>query len=98
MDIEDLLAAAKNLPFEKLVEKLNIIVRQDYHYKNLDQGNKKIVLDLIKKHLPKIRSGVGISAMTAREEMYRLYQNRIKLNLTEEDIKDIREILELFKK
>jgi hypothetical protein len=40
----------------------------------------------------------GISSVTIREENYHLYQNRIKLHLTEEDLKEIKLILEYFKK
>jgi len=98
MDIKDLLATAKTQTADKLALKLNAIVREDYHYRNLDESNRKIVLDLIKKFLPKIRQGLGVSAINIRDEMHRLYDQRLKLNLTEEDLKDIREILELFKK
>lgn len=98
MDIQELLASAKEETFDRFERKLNVLVREDYHYKNLDEGNKEIILGLIKKNLPKIRQGLGLSERIIRLEMHELYENRVKLNLTEEDLKDIREILELFEK
>jgi hypothetical protein len=41
---------------------------------------------------------MGISSVTLQNEAYRLYQNRIKLKLSEEDLADIKKILGLFKK
>ncbi|MBI2459008.1 MAG: hypothetical protein HYV53_00455 [Parcubacteria group bacterium] len=53
---------------------------------------------IIKKHLSEIHNGLGISSATLRNEEYRLYQNRLKLKLTQADLADIKQILELFKK
>lgn len=98
MDIQELLATAKTQTFDLFERQLNTLIREDYHYRNMDEGNKRIVLGLVKKYLPKIRNGLGVSALNVRDEMHKLYENRVKFNLTEEDLKDIREILELFKK
>lgn len=98
MDIKELLADAKNLTSEELLRKINSLTRDDYRYGNLNEKNKKIILDLIKKHIGNIRNGMGISATVLENESYRLYQNRSKLGLSEEDLKDIKEILRIFKK
>jgi hypothetical protein len=98
MDIQELLTSAKTQTFDKFEQKLNKLVREDYHFSNLSQANRRVVLDIIKKHLGDIHNGRGISSMVMRNEHYKLYENRIKLNLTEADLKDIEEILELFKK
>lgn len=98
MDIKALLANAKNLTSEELLRKINSLTRDDYRYGNLDEKNKKIILNLIKKHIGNIRDGLGISSAVLENESYRLYQNRIKLGLSEEDLKDIKEILGLFRK
>jgi len=98
MDIQDLLASAKTETFDRFERKLNTLIRENYRYSNLDEHNKKLVLGLVKKHLPEIHRGIGISSYVAEREMYKLYQDRLKLNLTEEDLKDIKEILGLFKK
>jgi len=98
MDIQDLLASAKTQTFDRFTQKLNTLVRENYRFSNLDESNRKIVLDIIKKHLSKIHNGLGISSVTLRNEAYNLYRNRIKLKLTEADLDDIKEILNLFKK
>ncbi len=97
MDIKELLASAKTQTFDRFAQKLNSLVRENYHFSNLDEANRKIVLDIIKKHLGEIHNGLGISSVTLRNEEYKLYENRIKLKLTESDLADIKKILELFK-
>ncbi|MBI4779105.1 hypothetical protein HY797_01470 [Candidatus Falkowbacteria bacterium] len=98
MDIKDLLATAKTQTFDRFTQKLNTLVRENHNFSNLDESNRKIVLGIIKKHLSEIHNGLGISSVTLRNEAYKLYQNRIKLKLTEADLEDIKQILELFKK
>jgi hypothetical protein len=98
MDIQELLASAKTQTFDRFEQKFNSLVRENYHFRNLDEGNRKIVLDIIKKHIGEIHRGMGISSITLKNEAYRLYQNRIKLKLSEEDLADIKKILGLFKK
>ena len=98
MDIQELLASAKTQTFDRFEQKLNSLIRENYRFSNLDEANRKIVLDIIKKHLGEIHNGTGISSVTLRNEEYRLYENRIKLKLTESDLDDIKEILNLFKK
>lgn len=98
MDIKELLVTAKTLPFDQFAQKLNNLVRENYRFSNLDEANRKIVLAVIKKHLSEIHRGLGISSTVLERESYNLYQNRLKLKLTEEDLRDIKEILNLFKK
>ena len=98
MDIQELLASAKTQTFDRFQQKLNSLIRENYRFSNLDESNRKIVLDIIKKHLGEIHRGMGISSVTLRNEAYRLYQNRLKLKLTEADLEDIKKILGLFKK
>ncbi|MDD4900650.1 MAG: hypothetical protein PHS62_00855 [Patescibacteria group bacterium] len=98
MDIQELLASAKTQTFDRFERKLNELVRLNYRFSNLDEANRKLVLSIIKKHLSDIHNGIGISSYVAERETYHLYENRIKLHLTEEDIRDIKEILALFKR
>lgn len=98
MDLEELLAIAKNEPFERFEFRLNDFLRYKSEFKNLSTENKKLALSLIKKHLSDIRNGIGISDYVIRQETYKLYENRLKLDLTENDLADIKEILNLFKK
>lgn len=98
MDIQELLATAKTQTFDRFEQKLNSLVRENYRFRNLDEGNRKIILDIIKKHIGEIHRGMGISSVTIENERYRLHRDRVKLNLTEEDLADIKKILDLFKK
>ncbi len=98
MDVKDLLKNAQNLTDYEFGQKLNKLVRDNYRYRNLDSKNRKLVFDILKKYRSYLRKGIGISYTTLQRETYRLYQNRIKLGLTENDLKDIKEILNKFKK
>lgn len=89
---------AKNLTAYQLEQKLNSLIRENYKYKNLGTENKSLILDLIAKHKSDIIAGRGISSMEVRNENYRLYENRLKLKLSEKDLADIKEILNYFKK
>ena len=98
MDIRELLMTAKTQTFDKFSQKLNSLVRENYRFSNLDEANRKIVLDIIKKHLSEIHNGLGISSVVLERETYNLYEHREKLKLTEVDLADVKEILKLFKK
>lgn len=98
MDVKDLMADATHLTDYEFEQKLNKLIRENFRYQNLDQKNREVVMDLFKKYKKKIRDGVGISTDTLNDEMHRLFQERIKLDLTEEDLKDIKEILWMFKR
>ena len=97
MDIKDLLEDAQNLTNYEFEQKLNKLVRDNYHYRNLSSDNKEIILDLIKKYKPYLRKGIGVSSLAMRNDLYRLYRNRLKLDLTQEDLDDIKEILGTFR-
>ena len=98
MDIRELLMTAKTQTFDKFSQKLNSLVRENYRFSNLDEANRKIVVYIIKKHLSEIHNGLGISSVVLERETYNLYEHREKLKLTEADLADIKQILELFKK
>ena len=98
MDIRELLMTAKTQTFDKFSQKLNSLVRENYRFSNLDEANRKIVLDIIKYLLSEIHNGLGISSVVLERETYNLYEHREKLKLTEADLADIKQILELFKK
>ena len=76
---------------------LRSMVRDSSKYRNLDSKNQEVLFDLVKKYREKLRKYHRIDSYTIKKEMNRIFRKRIKLNLTEEDIKDIREILEEFK-
>ncbi|PIR13448.1 hypothetical protein COV49_02185 [Candidatus Falkowbacteria bacterium CG11_big_fil_rev_8_21_14_0_20_39_10] len=98
MDIKDLLKNAQHLTDYEFEQKLNKLARDNYRYRNLDEKNRGLVFDILKKYRGYLRKGIGISYSTLQNESYRLYQNRLKLGLTEDDLKDIKEILSSFKR
>jgi len=98
MDIDDLVKNFKDEPSWKFEQKLNELVRGNSKFFNLDESNKELILDIIKKYADNIRQGRGISSYAIDHEAYRLYADRIKLGLSANDLKDIKEILRLFRK
>jgi hypothetical protein len=98
MDTKNFVRDFKNLPSDQFRRKLNEIVRTNSRYSNLDEKNKKVIFDLLHKHKDHINSGIGIPADTLQRESYHLYQNRIKMGLTDEDLKDVKEFLGMFRK
>lgn len=89
---------AKTQPSERFKIKFSEFIREHPQYSNLSQENRKIIFDLIHKHMEGIREGRGISEYTIKEECHRLYEKRLALKLTEKDLEDIREMIELFRK
>lgn len=97
MTIQDVLKDVKNLTSYQIEQRLDMLMRKNPKFKHLDQKNQDLVLDLIKKYRDKIKSGIGVSGYTLREEHYRLYEKRLQLGLTLIDLKTIKELLEEFK-
>ena len=50
MGIKDLMKNVKDLKNYEFERKLNELIRNNYRYRNLNSGNKKIVLGLVKKY------------------------------------------------
>lgn len=98
MDLKEVLKNAATEPTYLLERKLNEFIIHDYRFRHFGEAHKKLVLDLIMKYKELIRKNGGISSHIIQEEEYHLYENRIKLNLTEFDLKEIKQILENFKK
>jgi len=98
MDVQDLAKNAGNLTDYQFEQKLHELVRENYHYRNLNSANQKIILNIVHKHKDYIRKGLGIPYSSRSHEIYVLSQNKIKLKLSDVDLKDIKEILEAFRK
>jgi len=88
----------RSVTSEYLERDFNSLIRENSKFKNLDKKNQQLVFDIVKKYRKKIQKYQGITSYNIRNEMYRLHRKRIKENLTEEDMKDIKEILEMFRK
>lgn len=96
----DLKSVTKDLTDQtayRLEQRFKEMLRTNPRYKNLDAGNRQLILDLIAKYQDKLRRGIKPSRYTIKEDMYHLYQNRLKLNLTYNDLEQIRDLLESFK-
>ncbi len=97
MDIKDVLKDVGNLTDYRLEQRLDEMIRKNPSYNHLDKKNQALLLDLLDKYKEKVRKGIRISGFSIRKDMYRLYRNRIKLNLTKMDLDAIRKILKSFK-
>ncbi len=82
----------------RLDQRFDKLMRTNPRYKNLDAENRELIMDLIQKYKKKIREHAYPSSLTIRHDLYHLYQNRIKLGLTYNDLDQIKELLESFKK
>lgn len=97
MDIKDLMKNIKTMTSEQIDNKLDQLVHANYRFSNLNESNKKLILDLIKDYKSDIRSGIHITSEKIRHDTHELYEKRLNLGLTENDLEDIRKILEAFK-
>ncbi|MCK5416425.1 hypothetical protein KAI92_03290 [Candidatus Parcubacteria bacterium] len=98
MDVQDLLKNAMQMTDYEFEKKLNKLVRDNYKYRNLDSKNRELVMDLFKKYKKNFRRGIGMSYTQEMNEYNKLKRDRTKLGITLEDVKDIREILDGFRK
>ncbi len=98
MDFSDVTKDIKDQTDYRLEQRMDELFRKNPRYRHLDEENQKLIFDLIKKYKDKIRRGIKPSRYTIKEDMYHLYQNRLKLNLTYNDLDQIRDLLMGFKK
>ncbi len=94
MNPSDLLKGAVNMNSTQFERKLNSLVRNHSRYKNLDEGNKKVIMEVFKKHRDRFRTGIGLSYSQRTREMSKIKATK---GVTKEDLKDIKEIIDGFK-
>lgn len=82
---------------DQIERKFNEMVRENYHFKNLSSKNKETVMDFVMKYRDILKEGRHIDSLRIKDDMHELYEKRISLELTEEDLDDIQKILEAFK-
>lgn len=88
--------AAKNLKDQtdfRLDQRLDKIFRLNPRYRHLDEEDREIIFDLLKKYKEKRRRGIKATRLSVKNDMYNLYRNRLKLGLTYNDLDDIRDLL-----
>lgn len=98
MDLKNVANNLRGQTDYRIDQRFDELMRRNPRYKNLDGENRKLIMDLIRKYKTKILEHANPSRLTIREDMYHLYQDRIKLGLTHNDLDQIRDLLESFKK
>lgn len=97
MDFSDVTKDLIDQTDYRIHQRMEAMFRTNPRFRNLDSGNKELVFGLIKKYKEKMRHGLKPSAYTIHKDTYNLYENRIKLNLTINDLEQIRNLLGSFK-
>jgi hypothetical protein len=97
MDFSDVTKDLIDQSDYRIHQRMEELFRTNPSFRNLDSGNRELVFGLIKKYKEKMRHGLKPSAFTIQKDTYSLYQNRIKLKLTSNDLKQIRDLLGSFK-
>jgi len=82
---------------KKTAEKLGRLIATNPKYKNLDDSNRKVIMDILDKYEKRIEKGYTITSVMVKADRFKLYQNRIKLGLSSTDLKQIYKLLDSFK-
>lgn len=97
MDFSDVTKNLIDQTDYRIHQRMEEMFRVNPRFNNLDTKNKELIFGLIKKYKEKMRHGIKPSAYTIHQDTYNLYENRIKLNLTSNDLEQIRDLLGSFK-
>ncbi|NCN22167.1 hypothetical protein GW758_02895 [Candidatus Falkowbacteria bacterium] len=98
MKITDITNNLTNETNERMSLKFNRLMATSSRFKNLDQANRQVALDLIKKYKERAIKGIEPTRLMIKEDRLKLYQNRVKLGLSETDLKQMYSLLDSFKK
>ncbi len=97
MKITDITSNLSSETNKRVILKFERLMATSVRFKNLDKDNRQVILDLIKKYKERIRKGIKPTRLMIKEDRLNLYQNRIKLGLSQTDLKQIYSLLESFK-
>jgi len=97
MNLQDVTSNFTHQNNERILKRFNDMIATNPRYRNLSESNQKILLDLLKKYKEILRKGLKPSRLMIRDDKYHLYQNRIKLGLSETDLDQIKNLLDSFK-
>lgn len=97
MNLQDVTSDFVHQNNEIILKRFNNMIATNPRYHNLSEDNQKIILDLLKKYKDILKKGLKPSSLMIKEDKYRLYQNRIKLGLSEVDFVQIKKLLDSFK-
>lgn len=98
MDFKDVTKDLTSLTDDRIKHRMDEMFRLNPRFNNLDSKNRELIFSLIKKYKEKLRKGIKPSALTIHKDTYNLYENRVKLNLTKNDLDQIRDVLGGFKR
>ncbi len=96
MSLSNIAQEAKDMTDYRLDQKLDEFFRRNPSSKNLRE-QQELIFDLIKKYKDKRRRGIKTSGLTIRHDLHKLYEKRLELGLSRNDLDDLRELLESFK-
>ncbi len=96
MALKEFSAKVQTSPSYLLSRKLDAFIRTNRSFRNLDQDNRKVLLDILEEYRVRSRRGYDITTNQVRRDMYKLHSQRIKLGLSKVDLEDIRKILTSF--
>ena len=97
MELKDVTTDLKDQTNYRIEQRFKEMMRTNPRYRNLDKEDQDLIFDLIAREKKKSMRGIKTSGLTIRQEMYRLYQNRIKMGLTYHDLDQIKGMVESFK-
>ncbi len=97
MDLKDVAKDINDQTSYRLDQRFDELMRKNPRYRNLDGENRELIFGLIKKYRDKLKKGIRPSGFSVRKDMYGLYRKRLKLNLTYNDLDQIRDLLQSFK-
>jgi hypothetical protein len=97
MDLQDVTKDMVNQTNYRLTQRMEELMRTNPRYQNLSGANRELIMSLIKKYQDEIRHGLKPSLAVVREDKYKLYENRLKLGLSPEDLAQINQLLDSFK-
>lgn len=97
MDLKSITRNLKDQTDYRIDQRFDELMRKNPSYHNLDAENRELIMKLIGKYKEKLRKGIKPSRLTIKEDMYHLYQNRLKFGLTYNDLDQIRDLLAGFK-
>ena len=102
MTLEDFLARTRDrsVSRDRLARDFNELLyksRASHAYDHLNSGNLDFVWQIIMKHRDRLLAGEKASGTDIDREYYDIYEHRHELGLLENDLADVKEILNSFK-
>lgn len=97
MDIQDLLKDIQHLTDYQINQRLEHLINTNSHFSHLSSDNKRLVMKLLDDYKSLVRRGIAVTEEKIHRDTYNLYQKRLSLKLTQDDLNDIKKILEAFR-